>query len=74
MSYGNWGVYEDLKKGVSTKEIASGLIDRYEISLERAKQIVKAIKHYGVDVGIDWNRKRVRKGRPQRNDYGILMY
>ena len=74
MSYGNVYIIADLKKGYSVKEVAEKISARYSyISMPRAEQIAKTLKEKG-DVGIDWSRRRIRKGRGYKNEWGNIVY
>ena len=74
MSYGNVYIIADLKKGLSEKRVAEKIKARYpDISMSRAEQIARTLKEKG-DVGIDWSRKRIRKGRAYKNEWGNIVY
>ena len=65
----------DLRNDVPTKKIAEKINARFsDISMLRAKQIVKIIKEVGSIAEIDWSRKRIRKVRPYKNKYGETVY
>lgn len=66
MSYGNYIIYGDLNRGLTVKQVAKKLHNRYpDISLSRATKIVRIIKRRGPDVEINlWitrNKRGVRK-------------
>lgn len=58
MSYGSFIIAEDLKKGITVKQVAIKIHDRYpDISMNRAIGITRKIKKYGATTKIDWSRK-----------------
>ena len=73
MSYGNVYIAADLKRGLSVGRVAEKITQRYDISIPRAEQIARTIKEKGSSVNIDWERKRIRKGRPYKK-WNVLVY
>jgi len=58
MSYGNWLIWADLKRGMSVFYVANKIMEYYpDICKERAVGIVKMVHREGPIVSIDWEKK-----------------
>lgn len=58
MSYGNWSIWADIRRGLSNEYIARKICMRYDdIDYERAKEIVKDVRDGGPNAIVDWSKR-----------------
>lgn len=62
MSYGNYSINEDIKRGMNLKIVARKINMYYpDINKDRALKMAKTIKRYGENARLDWSNKRKAK-------------
>lgn len=72
MSYGNYMIYSDLRKGVHEITVAKRIVARYhDIELGRAIQIVRQIDRDGPETIVDWENKITGKNALRSTDIAV---
>lgn len=75
MSYGNYYIYSDLRKGVPEITVARRITQYYpDITLSRAIQMVRQIDREGPDTIVNWKNKITGKNSLRPEDIAVRAH